>query len=162
MFKQWLLDIAGHLKSIEVNSPSVNGRRMCSVLIILNLLDKIVAGLHRDDLNSNDISVLFSMLCLKPNLARSNCDDLDFLKMCIPYSHHKVVADFLVKFTNTILPMSNLRRPDDWLYVIPLIHIFENVPTFGSVPLTSNEIKWKDSRINLWKVPQETAVSVSR
>lgn len=111
---------------------------MCSILIILNLLHK----LSEIDISPDDIDILFSMLCFKPGPCDS-WDDLNFLLSFIPKECRKKVANVLVKFINAIMPFSSDLQTINWLYLIPLVHIFQKkTKPFKDPTLTSKEIIW--------------------
>lgn len=160
-FKKWLFNIATYLKSVQMNSSSENGKRMCVVFIILHLLYKI-----RDHLmikkNEDLFYTLFKMLHLKPELSPAlTFPDLNFIMSFIPDDHHKAVANFLVHFTNTMLPfiINNWNKPH-WIYAIPIIHVLDGrIQSFDNPALTSNEIIWKDNRV---EVQSQSSFKVSK
>lgn len=160
----WLLDIAKHLTSIEATS-SDNGRKMCSVLIILNVLFKTYRCFHRRDINAYDVSRLFSMLHLMPESYQSyratkHSLDLNFLMRYIPEDNYGEVAAALIFFVNLIVPVAV--RPE-WVYVIPLIHIFDKTTQpFGNPQLTSGSISWTDKKIRLASINTNSLNEISR
>lgn len=137
------MDIANYLSALESYD---NGKRMCATLVILNLLQKISFLLHHNDVSSADINMLFSMLHLRTD---SNSEvDVMFLQSYIPDSCFKDVANVLIHFTKSILSSSTNRL--DWVYVIPLIHIFgRRIKPFNSAVLNSKEIMWIDTQIDI-------------
>ena len=158
MFKNWLIKIATELKSLDVKIPSA---RMCSVLIIICLMHKLCTANHLQGvITSIDISGLFSMLCLQPDITKSSCTDLQFLQSFIPDDIIKDAAKALVFFTNYILPYSLSRL--DWIHVIPLVHFFlGEVKPFDSPKLSSKEIKWTDQHISLIRVQSSPAMCIA-
>ena len=157
MFKNWLIRIATDLKSLNLKTHS---DRMCSVLIIICLMHKLSTANHlQGAIPPEDISGLFSMLRLWPDIAKSSCRDLQFLLSFIPDNVIKYAAKALLFFTDHILPLSRL----DWIHVIPLIHFFlGEVKPFDPPKLSLQEIKWIDQQIPLAKVKLFTTISISK
>lgn len=150
------MEIAHHLRGLEVKSPSANGRRMCSVLIILYLLHELSHHLLKKDTSPEEISMLFSMLCLQPDVSKFKCLDLQFLIAYIPKDFIKEVTNVLVHFINVLLPVSHNFERAEWFYVIPLIHMFmQEVAPFDPPVMDLKRIMWNDERIKL----NSTAVS---
>ncbi len=163
VFKAWLVGIADYLMSIEVKTPSTNGRRMCSALIILNLLRKISDHMHEKDLDPSEISLIFSMLYLKPEMHRPapQCLDLEFLLAYVPRSHHKALANVISFFIKRVLQSDHLKKPE-WLYVIPLIHFFsKKVEPFDIPTVTAKRIEWDHLGLAT-AVKRSTSVKVAR
>ena len=163
VFKGWLIGIANYLKTIEVKTPSLNGRRMCSVLVILNLLWKLLGHLHASDSDASEISWLFSMLYLKPHIHQPcpKCLDLEFLLDCVPQSHHKALANILTHFVKFVLQRDDLKKPE-WVYVIPLIHFFsKKVKPFDAPAIATARIEWVHSGIT-HAVKRATSVKAAR
>lgn len=153
------MEIADCFVSSTVDSSGiVNGKRMCSILIILELLNKLG---HKDN---NDINLLFSMLCFKPPDSSQTWEDLSFLLSFIPNECHMNLAKVLVNFVNAILPVCSDLNRIEWLYVIPLVHIFQKktVP-FKPPALTSKEIRWfENCGIELTHIENNPRRSASR
>lgn len=139
--KAWLFDAVKQLKSVEVHTSKDNGRRMCSVLVIMDILFKISDRVTHNSISSDDIALLFSMLHLRPENVNQNIPpDLNFIMAFIPDQCYPGVAKVLVHFT-TILQQAKL----EWIYVIPLIHIFEKkVLPCAKPEVKSDLIKWTD------------------
>lgn len=156
MFKEWLLDVAKRLLSMEVCSSFVNGRRMYFVLVILDLLYRIWIQLLAQDKSLHDISMLFFMLCLKPNIEHSSpeFEDLQLLRKFIPADYWKEIAKILVHFINESSPTDQ-----EWLCVIPLVHIFaRKVEPFATPAFLQKQIKWTDPSINLGLIKKNADV----
>lgn len=150
---KWVFDIANHLKSVTVHDSSANGRRICGVLLILKLLFRECDHFLPSDISPREISQLFSMLHLKPDIIQSGpkFSDLNFLTTFIPDQYHVQVAKALTHFTELVLPIAD--TTPEWVFVIPLIHVFEKrIHPFDVPALTSDTIKWTDRGINLTKV----------
>lgn len=137
---------------------------MCSVLIILDTLFKMSRFYHRSDIDRSWISLLFSMLRLRPELKQSQAPkflDLTFLSAFIPDPYHREVAKALVYFTEQVL-LDGGAKPE-WINVLPLIHIFEKrIHPFDSPALTSEKINWTDKSVNLGRISQHTKAEISR
>lgn len=140
------MDIALHLVSTAVDSSTTNGKRMCSILILLDLLHKLSECGKKDIVLPDDITMLFQMLCFKPDSHNPplKLEDLNYLLSFIPDKYYMDVANVLVKFTNDILPSNNLKSIE-WLYVVPLIHILKKkIQPFEHPAVTSREIRWNE------------------
>lgn len=161
----WLLDIADCLKLVDVHNSGDNGRKMCSVLVIINLLFEI-SDSFKSDINPSQISFLFSMLRLRPHLEQSQIMkflDLDFLGRFIPDQHHIEVAKTLIHFTKKVLPSGS--AGPEWIFVLPLIHFFQkkiHLYPFDSPALTSEKINWSDKNFNLYMLSPYTKEKISR
>jgi hypothetical protein len=156
VLKTWLLDIAKHLKSVDINTATDNGRRMCGVLVVTVLLSKV---LH---INADEISLLFSMLHLwqEPGCTEAKCADLNILMDFVSEQHYEEVSENLVKCANTIIPSAS--GVSEWIYVVPLIHIFQKkIEPFQSPALTSKDMKWFDPCIRLYQL-KNTSIKISR
>lgn len=155
----WIMNIASNLVSMEVDSAFLSGRRMCSVLALLYILHMHM--LNQDLLDPGDISMLFSMLYLRPNIEQLKCEDLWLLQSAIPARDHVRIAHVLVYFTNFVLPHRIICKDCQWVHVIPLIHILKGkVQPFTS--LYGKEIKWMDDDVKLAVVRQNSSVPASR
>lgn len=146
-----------------MKTPNTNGRRMCSVLIILYLLYKLYLSNHlqRSDINIKEILGLFSMLYLRPDISKCSCTDLKFLQSYIPDDFTRDVGRALIYFINIVLPSSQSRL--DWVCVIPLIHFFMGKALPFDAPETdSKKLKWFDQHIVFATIKSPTAVEVSR
>jgi hypothetical protein len=136
------MEIVYYLSTVTTKSAIDNGRRVTSVLIILDLLNKISGDLQRSELpNVSEINVLFSMLMLKP---ATKFHDLRVAVNSIPKNYRKHVADVLAQFINEILPSNHLEQ-SSWVYVVPLIHALDDNGSAG-------DIKWSDSRITMQNI----------
>lgn len=144
----WLHDVARCLETKEFKSPSDNGKRVCSVLVILELLMKIDKKLERNqgiDRNISDHYYLFSMLYL---ISKQPQDaSLNFFQSFIPDKENESVAKLLLKYMELVLPSCNLERIE-WLYMVPLIHILKKrIKPFDKIIVAS--LKWKDPDIDM-------------
>jgi hypothetical protein len=148
---EWLHNIAICVSSIEMGNSTDNGKKPCSALIILDILFKSSRLYRYSDVPLNCIKLIFSMLQMKPELhpaQRPKFSDLEFLMAYIPEHYHSHIAEVLVYFTNQVLPIDSGKL--EWVYVLPLIHIFgKRVTAFDSPKLKSASIKWMDEKINL-------------
>ena len=111
----------------------------------------------------NEISQLFSMLRLRPDIGKDSyrCAELQFLQNYIPAGYIKEVAKLLVHFTNSIL-QSNLEQVD-WVNAIPLIHIFsKKVKQFDIPAMALDEIKWSDGVIAISRMKKPAKVAIAR
>ena len=162
VLKTWLLDIVKHLKSIEVHSPTDNGRRMCSVLVVLAVLSKASRLLfYNNEISRDEIIPPFSMLRLCQEPHHSLAADLNILMDFVPEQHYVEVARVLAVFTNKILPSPS--AISQWVYVIPLIHIFrKKTKPFQDPALVSKDIMWSDADIQLTQVKPFTLTKISR
>jgi hypothetical protein len=148
---KWLFDIARYVSSHEVGDSSDNGKKACSALIILDIFFKLKFSHQPSDVPPNYIKTIFSMLQMRPELPpmqRPKFSDLNFLMMYIPDCYYTKIAEVLVHFTNQVLPTDS-GKPE-WVYVLPLIHIFDRrVTAFDFPELKSASIRWTDEKVNL-------------
>ena len=162
---EWLIDIAKHLKRIDVNSSTDSGRRMCVVLLIIVLLFKIQK--FQDLINFDYITLLFSMLHImrppeRPGVQQvPNFLDLAVIMARVPEDKLIQVSNALLFFNRQILPISSDRL--DWVYIIPLIHIFsKKVKISEKRTLLYNEIEWKDENLQLFRINSHTRSCFTR
>ena len=162
VLKTWLLDIAKDLKSSDVYSATDNGRRMCSVLVVLAVLSKASWLLFSsNEISADEISLPFSMLrlCQKPH--HSHAVDLNILMDFVSEKHYVDVARVLAVFTTKILPSPS--AVSEWVYVIPLVHIFrKKTKPYQDPALVSKDILWSDADIPLSQVKPFTMTKISR
>lgn len=160
-FKQWLLNVGNHLISMDVNFPANNGKRMCSVLVLTHLLHNL--SQHDRDINPGDVSMLLSMLCLKPTTEQNKpkCEELQLLQSFIPVCYHEKIGDILSRFINHVLHYHETCMQCRWLYVIPLVHIFKR-KTLPFASMHGRELKWMDDSFVLGVVKQNSSIVVSR
>ena len=119
---------------------------MGAVLIVLNLFLDLTPHLQNSEkLNYYEIGTIFSMLCLKPSVHKS--EDLQFLLSYIPDKSHVSIANALVSLTNFILGNLKYMKSIKWLNVIPLIHILKKRITPFDTP--GRDIQWTDKDIKL-------------
>lgn len=133
---------------------------MCSVLIILDLLSKILDRLR--GIKPSNISMLFSMLRLQPDISKSpySCTDLRFLQNYLGERSCRDVAGVLVKFTNLMLS-TGIASQLEWVNVIPLIHIFkQRVESFGPPALKYDDICWTDPDLKLLHIKPQTSDAI--
>lgn len=150
MFKEWLFSIANYLISIKIESTIDNGKRICSVLVILSNLYRIFIFLNSKDFTN--IPRMFSMMLLKPNIDRASCEDLTFVLTMIPEQECAGIAEVLVTFANHIISKNGLTTTE-WLYVIPIIHVLNNkIEPFQKPSLNLSDIKWTNDYIDLGKM----------
>lgn len=146
VLKTWLFDIVKDLRSVDVHSPTDNGRRMRSVLVVLAVLFKaswLLIG--SDTIRADEISLPFSMLRLyqEPRAA-----DLTILMNSVSEKCYDEVARVFAFFTKKMLPSSFDML--QWVFVIPLIHFFrKKTKPFQDPALISKEIVWFDADIPL-------------
>ena len=145
--KNWLLEVKHKLMSTPINSSHDNGRRMCSALVILDLIFRLSSDGFDKYFVTNEIVILFSMLHLRPE-ARQCYVDLDFLCSIIPVSYHAKIADMLIYFTNKVLPEAE--PGSSWVHIVPLIHLFnKKIKAFEEPKMRSADISWNDSMLRL-------------
>lgn len=136
------------LSQVSEESGKDNGRRICSVLVILSLLWKLKFEYHEI------IIEMFLMLYLKPQEVQVNkwtINELRILKTFVPNEYYSELAECLIGFLNLTIERNKL-YPAQWLFVLPLIHYFQNrlqvSDTFDG--LQFREIsQWRDNDIML-------------
>lgn len=155
MFIHWLFQVASHLKSINTTSHRESGRKMYSVLVILCLLKRMIPEHCRlEALPLEELCSVFDMLCLAPHRVGSQwkSENLDVLLSSIPETAYGELATCLETFTNLVIERCRLRRLQ-WLYVLPLIHIFQKkIKPFENPATKFGDIQWVDHKIYLHRV----------
>ena len=158
---KWLLDIIIYVRGVEIHSASDNGKRMCTVLIILVLLYKIEANIHPDD-----VIMVLSLLRLRPPETRDvqvpKFLDLLLVMRSIPEDFHAEMSAILSRFKNYVLYIATEEL--EWVYIIPLIHILsKQVKPLEELALTiSEKIQWRDDSLPLYEINQHTRIHFSR
>ena len=129
-----------------------NARRMCSVLVILGVFYRSMSWFFRTDyVDSSEIAYLFAMLHLRQEPGQSHVSDLEVLRSFVSDDYCVDVADMLLYFTELTLSVAN--PTFECVYIIPLIHILQGrVKPFDIPALTSDNIKWTDRKIQLYKL----------
>ena len=147
------MEIAQQLSEVEIKTPHENGRRMCSVLILLCLLWK-VPHFIKYFAKCDDLSGMFSMLYMKPQQSTSKqwtLGELTVLKNFIPNRYYAELSDCLVDCINFVITKRHILDPQ-WLFVLPLVHIFkgmiEPVEKFDEVK-TISDSSWDDKYVKL-------------
>ena len=124
---------------------------MCSVLIILMLLSKVIQDQHfkLEMFHLEELCSMFGMLCLAPHQLDTQwkSEDLDILLNFVPEVAYDEIATCLEEFINSVIEERQLRGPQ-WLYVLPLIHIFRKKIKPFEKPATT-DIQWDDNKIKL-------------
>lgn len=153
--KSWLHDVATCLVSKKFKSIVDNGKRMCSVLVILELLMKIDGNLEpkeQIERNVGDHYYLFSMLYLISE--QEDRRDLNTFLSFIPNKNKEHVVELLVKYIKLVLHRCSLEN-NEWLCMVPLIHILKNrIEPFDEI--TPATLKWRDPDIDLNSVKLST------
>lgn len=137
----------------HVNVPDFsNGKQICSMLVVLLLLNKIYSHFKENDVKDyKTISSMFSKLCLQVSNSQQppTCPDLDFVLSRIPDDHRKNIAEALKELVNSIVSLNGWKTPE-WLYAVPLIHILNGkIEPFQRPTLTSKDINWKNDCIDV-------------
>ena len=150
------MDIATNLRSIDVKSASVNGRRICSILAIICLLHKL-NSLQKCGIKSDEVSLLFSMLCLKPDVSKSpfSCADLKFLLGYLRDSNMLVISAI-----SYLLPHIGHLSGINWVYAILLIHVLGKVEPFQPPAMDSSKIKWTDEYMRKADIKPTAAIAI--
>ena len=92
---------------------------------------------------------MFGMLRFVPHQLDTQwkSEDLEVLLNFVPEGAYDQIATCLEEFTNFVIKERQLREPQ-WLYVLPLIHIFRKKIKPFDKPATTN-IQWEDNNIKL-------------
>ena len=121
----WLLSVLKELQKVSTYTAIDNGRRMVSVLTIILCFDFLfLRQINVQDIQSEDIAGMMSMLVLQPNLEQKTCCDLNIVISSCPEHVKKCLTDTIVLFCNELLRQRFLNRPI-WLYAVPLIHFLQ-------------------------------------
>ena len=124
-------------------------RRICSALVIITIIGKLI---KRSEILKYDISLvisLFSMLRILPFEDDSPMlsSELAMISEFLKPEGRRVVSKTLADYANFICQHQNLQNPE-WLYVLPLLHIINSVNT--QVPSSRDgNYNWKDNLIHL-------------
>ena len=154
---KWLRDILEHLECIDIKSRHEYGERMCSVLVILRLLQKVIPQdtpihtfLDYYKLHTNWIVRCFSMMLMEPEEIKPNqwvIKELDVLMKFVHSKSYSEVSNCLVTMVNYVIKDKHLLQCQ-WLYVLPLIHIFRlRIKPFENRNLSN--IQWDDEDVKL-------------
>ena len=152
------MSTAYHLNGLVVKSSTENGKKMCLILIILDLLFKISRDhLQAEEVEPFEINTLFSMLMLRPDLSKAKkIPDLNDVTNFIPQNYRKHIAEVLAHFINIVLPSNHLEHTE-WVYVMPLMHSLD-----GKLDrcTSSDAVKWTDSHVKLSSMGKPEANAV--
>ncbi len=139
------------LSQVNITSPEDNGRRMCSVLVLLYLLWK---SLDENIEYDNCIIDMFMMLFMEPQKVEGSkwtITELKILKSFVPKEFYSKLAECLIKFLQVTIDKKKM-NPALWLLVLPVIHIFQEkvqvtdtIEEFQFIELS----KWYDDDIIL-------------
>ncbi len=130
------------LLEIEYESKLMTGRKMCSVLVLLNVLGNIVGErLNVSDKLISILSILFSMLLLKPVNKEDIPRDLSIVLQLIKPKYHQQLAATLAKFAQYLY--EHHKKSPEWIYVIPFIHKFQHKEMQSSFEEAGKYV-WKD------------------
>ena len=107
---------------------------------------------------SDEISMLFSMLCLKPDVSKYpyNCIDLKFVQAYVNDGDKDAVAAL-----EHFLPFCDFKGTD-WVNAIMLKDLLGNVGMFQPPMMDANQIKWADNFTGQANVKYAIASATSR
>ena len=139
----WLLSVLKGLQKVSTYTVIDNGRRMVSVLSIILCFDFLfLQQVKVQDIQSEDIASMMSMLVLQPNLEQKMCHDLNIIISSCPEGVKKRLTDTIVLFCNELLRQRFLNRPI-WLYAVPLIHFLQgDCQPFDKPQQNQGKIMW--------------------
>ena len=161
---KWLLAVLKELQKVPLHTAIDNGRRMASVLTIILCFDFLIPQYVRlQDVSSEDISGMISMLALQPDLEQRKCHDYEIVVSLVDPDMKKCLTDAVVLFCNHLLQQKLLNRPM-WLYAVPLLHFLRgDCQPFGNPHQYPNKIAWPDSSVlNLSTLRQDSYAGHSR
>lgn len=153
VFKDWLTKIIDQLYSKRVELPDENGRRMASVLSLicsLHFLQGVPSVFDINKFSTKSIESLLSMLLLNPYVDDQKCTDLDIVLTMVSRPLLRKVSDALIFICNHISFKKQLSSPQ-WLYAIPLVHVFveKDLIPFGDLEIELEKIRWSDGHFTL-------------
>ena len=127
-------------------NPLSNGKRIASAIAVICCFHHIF--LKAEDIPSEIITALLSMLQLMPDIQNKRCADWDYVIKLIP----ETLKESAFKAIQAMIV--NLSKKDpfepEWLFSLPIIHFLDgNVQQFQPVVANPRAINWEDRMINL-------------
>ena len=152
---QFLLDIVNQLYHMDVKDSIVfNGKRILSAIVIICCFHEMTPQHIKrlEDIPSDHISALLSLLCLKPDMQRQECNDWNYLITFIPSSFRKTVSDAILALIVHLSHTKYFELPE-WLFAIPIVHFLRSISKpFQEIETEPNRIPWGDKLIGLQTV----------
>ncbi len=149
----FLFNIVEELSKINIEDVISNGKRMSSAIVIICCL----VGITINDNYYCQISKLFSLLCMMPDVAHKTCEDWKVLIGFIPESFRTTASVAMYTFINRQIRLLNkpFSHPS-WLFAIPVAHFLRQVSEpFQKLQLDPRKIEWGDSFIDLATVKKK-------
>ena len=153
----WLLAVTEQLKAKRIKCLEDSGRRMSSILAVLLSFDRLVPLLNVNDVGTDTLEAVLSLLYLRPDTERLTHGDLDVVYSLIPKANRKLVSEALITFCVSLSHRKLFERPS-WLYTIPLIHFLQGASApFQKPELNPEKMTWGEKGLGLLHVRQETS-----
>ena len=148
--KLWLLSIVEDLRTRPNNTPEENGRMIASVVAVIHCFYWLIPGhLKLENIKFENISMLLSMLALKPVIEDKKCFDYDYVLALIDPKGRKRVAEAISNFCRHLAHYKTLQKPE-WLYAVPLLHFLRNDSSPFQMPeLNPEKMQWGDENLGL-------------
>ena len=151
----WLLSLVDELQMKSVNNAEENGRRMASVLAIVDCIHSLVPNpISRTNFELRAIAAVLSMLRLQPNLKDRQHSDLDIVLNLLPEKSKKTTSEALCGLCTHLSSRKDLQEPV-WVHVIPLIHFLQK-KTKPFNALNPDRIVWENLHLGLKQVKSVT------
>ncbi len=133
MLLDWILHNSMGLLDIECESKVLIGRKMCSVLVLVKVLGNTVMEKLKNtsDKVASILSVLFSMLLLKPMSKEELPPDLAIVLHLIKPPNQEELATILAKLAQYLY--KHHKHSLQWLYVVPFVHKFQSQKVKSSI-----------------------------
>ena len=147
-----ILEIMDVLYEIDTKMhPAQNGRKMASAITLMCFFNETKKV---DEITTENIKALLSMLRLQPDVDNQKCSDWDILNELIPNSFRKAASDSVLAFIKH-LSKDDFLKPE-WLFAIPVVHFLCGNSPFQSVEYDPHGIPWVDKIIGLATVRTST------
>ena len=143
---------------ININDDvKCNGKRMLSTIVIICCLHKLTSKFIKiTDVPLDGVSIMLSLLRLKPDMQHQQCEDWVYLDTCIPDAFRKTAIDAVCAFTNYLCQKKLFNEPN-WLFAIPVVHFLRRASKpFQEVELDYNKVPWEDQSVDIVSVKKRT------
>ena len=149
-----MFEIMQSLYELEIDTkmqPHGNGIKMASAITLMCIFNEKVKV---DEIPTENIKALLSMLRLQPDVDNLKCSDWDTLNKLIPNSFKKTTSDSVLALIKH-LSKDDFLKPE-WLFAIPVFHFLCGNSPFQSVEYDPHAIPWVDKIIGSTTIRSST------